>query len=162
MICAEENDNEMSKVSNDSQSEVIPNSLKLRTNLSINTEHVNEPALCDNLCSVGVLSANHTAISLPCKPEPPSDNDCCGSVCVPFEDIPCKPEPPSDNDCCGSVCVPFEDIPCKPEPPSDNDCCGSGCVPCIFDIYDQEVKIWEQECSRLKNKALTSHIQEVR
>lgn len=49
--------------------------------------------------------------------------------------------------------IPVE-LPCKPEKPGDSDCCGSGCVPCVFDIYDQEVKIWEQECAQIKNKAL--------
>ena len=28
-----------------------------------------------------------------------------------------------------------------PVPPLDSDCCGSGCTPCIFDIYEQELKI---------------------
>ena len=46
------------------------------------------------------------------------------------------------------------ELPCRPEKPADTDCCGSGCMPCIFDIYEQEVKIWELECARLKNKAL--------
>jgi len=49
--------------------------------------------------------------------------------------------------------IPVE-LPCKPEKPCDSDCCGSGCVPCVFDIYDQEVKIWEQECAQIKNKAV--------
>lgn len=49
---------------------------------------------------------------------------------------------------------PSIDFPCKPEKPSDTDCCGSGCIPCVFDIYEQEIKIWERECSRLRNKAV--------
>ncbi|XP_046554367.1 NADH-cytochrome b5 reductase-like [Haliotis rubra] len=44
------------------------------------------------------------------------------------------------------------DWPEKPVKPLDSDCCGNGCVPCVFDIYDEEVKIWEQECLRLKQK----------
>jgi len=46
------------------------------------------------------------------------------------------------------------ELPCSPEKPGDSDCCGSGCVPCVFDIYDQEVKIWKQECAKIKNKAV--------
>lgn len=49
---------------------------------------------------------------------------------------------------------PAIELPCKPEKPSDSDCCGSGCIPCVFDIYDQEIKIWERECARLRNKAV--------
>ncbi|KAL5017619.1 hypothetical protein ScPMuIL_007208 [Solemya velum] len=36
-------------------------------------------------------------------------------------------------------------VPEKPSRPMDSDCCGMGCTPCVFDIYDQEMKIWEQE-----------------
>lgn len=42
-------------------------------------------------------------------------------------------------------------LPSKPEPPLDSDCCGQGCDPCILDIYAEEVKIWEEECQRLKD-----------
>ena len=31
-------------------------------------------------------------------------------------------------------------------------CCGNGCVPCVFDIYEEEVKIWESECKRIRRK----------
>ncbi|XP_041358225.1 NADH-cytochrome b5 reductase-like [Gigantopelta aegis] len=44
------------------------------------------------------------------------------------------------------------DLPLKPVQPSDEDCCGNGCVPCVFDIYDEEVKIWERECKRIRRK----------
>lgn len=53
-------------------------------------------------------------------------------------------------------------LPTKPEPPADSDCCGSGCIPCVFDIYEQELKIWEQECNRIRNKDILSDLKEVR
>ncbi|KAL3868469.1 hypothetical protein ACJMK2_041270 [Sinanodonta woodiana] len=37
----------------------------------------------------------------------------------------------------------------KPVKPSDGDCCGQGCIPCVFDIYEQELKIWEEECRQI-------------
>ena len=36
-----------------------------------------------------------------------------------------------------------------PERPLDSDCCGQGCVPCVFDLYEEEVKIWEEECRKV-------------
>ena len=42
---------------------------------------------------------------------------------------------------------------CFPEPPQepqDSDCCGTGCSPCVFDIYEQELKLWKNECERIK------------
>lgn len=41
-------------------------------------------------------------------------------------------------------------LPRKPERPLESDCCGLGCVPCIFDLYEEEVNIWEKECARLQ------------
>lgn len=41
-------------------------------------------------------------------------------------------------------------LPCPPLKPEDRDCCGSGCVPCVFDIYEQDLKIWKQECQKLQ------------
>lgn len=41
-----------------------------------------------------------------------------------------------------------------PVPPLDSDCCGSGCTPCIFDIYEQELKI-------AKLKTVSSSISQV-
>ncbi|XP_060081713.1 NADH-cytochrome b5 reductase-like [Ylistrum balloti] len=43
-------------------------------------------------------------------------------------------------------------LPQPPEKPLDSDCCGTGCVPCVFDIYTQEMKIWERECCRIRQK----------
>lgn len=33
----------------------------------------------------------------------------------------------------------------RPRRPSESECCGSGCVPCVFDVYDQDLKKWEEE-----------------
>lgn len=41
-------------------------------------------------------------------------------------------------------------LPCPPLKPEDSDCCGSGCVPCVFDIYEQDLKIWKQECRKIQ------------
>ncbi|XP_061175045.1 NADH-cytochrome b5 reductase-like [Saccostrea echinata] len=41
-------------------------------------------------------------------------------------------------------------LPCPPLKPEDTDCCGSGCVPCVFDIYEQDLKIWRKECRKIK------------
>ena len=65
---------------------------------------------------------------------------------------------PSSDVGCGSVvgmtCLQdgSKDIilPGKPEEPQQSDCCGTGCTPCVFDIYDQEVALWEKECQRLR------------
>uniref|UniRef100_A0A069DSX9 NADH-cytochrome b5 reductase n=1 Tax=Panstrongylus megistus TaxID=65343 RepID=A0A069DSX9_9HEMI len=32
----------------------------------------------------------------------------------------------------------------KPEEPSQEDCCQNGCNPCVFDIYKNQLKLWEQ------------------
>ena len=42
-------------------------------------------------------------------------------------------------------------LPKRPERPLDSDCCGQGCVPCVFDLYEEEVKIWEEECRKVKH-----------
>lgn len=42
-------------------------------------------------------------------------------------------------------------LPPPPEEPQPTDCCGSGCTPCVFDIYDEEMKNWREECSRLSS-----------
>lgn len=31
----------------------------------------------------------------------------------------------------------------SPQKPDDSDCCNSGCTPCIFDIYEQQLKLYE-------------------
>lgn len=31
-----------------------------------------------------------------------------------------------------------------PDKPQDSDCCGQGCQPCVFDIYEQNLRIWRK------------------
>lgn len=40
-------------------------------------------------------------------------------------------------------------LPLKPEEPLPSDCCGSGCTPCVFDIYEEDVRKWEQKCKEI-------------
>ncbi|CAD5116921.1 unnamed protein product [Dimorphilus gyrociliatus] len=42
------------------------------------------------------------------------------------------------------------ELPPKPKSPSFDDCCGNGCTHCVFDIYEEEVKLWEKECLRIQ------------
>lgn len=42
-------------------------------------------------------------------------------------------------------------LPCPPLKPEDSDCCGSRCVPCVFNIYEQDLKIWKQECRKIQH-----------
>ncbi|XP_023241706.1 NADH-cytochrome b5 reductase-like [Centruroides sculpturatus] len=51
--------------------------------------------------------------------------------------------------------LPEDLIRLKPIEPLPSDCCGSGCTLCVFDIYEQELKIWKKECKKyfLKDKA---------
>lgn len=50
-------------------------------------------------------------------------------------------------------------LPCPPQQPDDGDCCGSGCVPCVFDIYEQDLKIWKQECRKIQEHQKSQEIQ---
>lgn len=34
----------------------------------------------------------------------------------------------------------------KPLKPLDSDCCGSGCKVCVFDIFEKQLKDWEERC----------------
>ncbi|KAL4236776.1 NADH-cytochrome b5 reductase-like [Mactra antiquata] len=43
------------------------------------------------------------------------------------------------------------EFPQKPERPLDSDCCGQGCDPCILDLYAEDLRIWEDECQRIRN-----------
>ena len=36
-------------------------------------------------------------------------------------------------------------VSCEPRKPLDSDCCGQGCHSCVFDIYEDEMKIWRNE-----------------
>ena len=40
-------------------------------------------------------------------------------------------------------------LPPEPRPPAESDCCNSDCTLCVKDIYQQEVKIWQQECRNI-------------
>lgn len=42
-------------------------------------------------------------------------------------------------------------LPPKPEEPLDSECCGTGCTPCVFDIYKENLKRWEEECDRIRS-----------
>ncbi|OWF43058.1 NADH-cytochrome b5 reductase-like [Mizuhopecten yessoensis] len=75
---------------------------------------------------------------LPQPPESPLDSDL----------FPHPPESPLDSDL----------LPQPPESPLDSDCCGTGCVPCVFDIHMQEMKIWERECNRVRQRRKDRHI----
>lgn len=35
--------------------------------------------------------------------------------------------------------------PEAPIPPNPNECCGNGCEPCIWDIYREELRKWQEE-----------------
>jgi len=43
----------------------------------------------------------------------------------------------------------------RPEKPKDEDCCGSGCTPCVFDVYESQLKKWQEN----KNSNISSTIQ---
>lgn len=47
---------------------------------------------------------------------------------------------------------PEELLRLKPNEPSPSDCCGSGCSLCVFDIYEQEMKIWKKDCANYFQK----------
>ena len=53
-----------------------------------------------------------------------------------------------------------DSLPKPPERPLDSDCCGQGCLPCVFDLYEEEVKIWEDECRKVKfGEASENHVE---
>lgn len=31
-----------------------------------------------------------------------------------------------------------------PIPPAPNECCGNGCEPCVWDIYREELRKWQE------------------
>ena len=41
----------------------------------------------------------------------------------------------------------------KPTPPEDYECCESACSPCVWDIYYDEMQLWQAEQTALKNGA---------
>lgn len=54
------------------------------------------------------------------------------------------------ENCTDAISQRIISLPCPPLKPEDGDCCGSGCVPCVFDIYEQDLKIWKQECRKIQ------------
>lgn len=49
-------------------------------------------------------------------------------------------------------------LPQMPQEPKQWECCGSGCVPCVFDLYEQELKLWKRECECLTNGLQNLHV----
>ena len=41
-------------------------------------------------------------------------------------------------------------LPELPQEPQDSDCCGTGCTPCVFDIHEEELKLWKAQCEQIK------------
>lgn len=41
-------------------------------------------------------------------------------------------------------------IRAKPTPPGDNECCESGCDPCVWDLYYEDLRDWQQEYEAAK------------
>ncbi|WP_020397163.1 oxidoreductase-like domain-containing protein [Thiolinea disciformis] len=39
-----------------------------------------------------------------------------------------------------------------PTPPEPHECCGSGCDPCIWDIYYEALRRWQEQQSRPTEK----------
>ncbi|XP_033738868.1 NADH-cytochrome b5 reductase-like isoform X2 [Pecten maximus] len=81
---------------------------------------------------------------LPQPPEKPLDRNF----------LPKLPEKPLDSNLHQPLEKPLDSdpYPQPPEKPLDSDCCGTGCVPCVFDIHMQEMKIWEKECRRIRQR----------
>ena len=50
-------------------------------------------------------------------------------------------------------------LPAEPEEPLASDCCGTGCTPCVFDLYGEELKAWEEECKHIKEGSPPQHAQ---
>lgn len=45
-------------------------------------------------------------------------------------------------------------VPPKPRKPDKSECCGQGCQFCIFDVYEEELLIWEKKCRELDDRIL--------
>lgn len=41
----------------------------------------------------------------------------------------------------------LSNLPEPPEEPLQSDCCGTGCSPCVFDIYEEDMKLWRELAS---------------
>lgn len=33
----------------------------------------------------------------------------------------------------------------KPAPPAPNECCESGCTPCVWDVYYEALRQWQEQ-----------------
>lgn len=50
-------------------------------------------------------------------------------------------------------------LPECPEKPLPSDCCNSGCSPCIMDVYENQVRQWEEKCRLLKSGAVVNEVE---
>ncbi|GAA0789191.1 oxidoreductase-like domain-containing protein [Marinobacterium sediminicola] len=41
----------------------------------------------------------------------------------------------------------------KPTPPADGECCESACEPCVWDLYYEELRQWQEEQKQQKAAA---------
>ena len=81
--------------------------------------------------------------------EPQPDNDSSDGCFLRHEDKKSKELYSVSSSSEGKVEDPLK-FPPKPEEPLQSDCCGTGCTPCVFDIYDQELRLWEKECKKIR------------
>ncbi|TPV59020.1 hypothetical protein FJ444_08150 [Aestuariibacter sp. GS-14] len=43
------------------------------------------------------------------------------------------------------------ELPLKPEKPLKSDCCGGGsCCPCVWDVYYEKYREWQDICHKMK------------
>ncbi|SHF86009.1 Oxidoreductase-like protein, N-terminal [Marisediminitalea aggregata] len=43
------------------------------------------------------------------------------------------------------------ELPPEPEKPLNSDCCGGGsCCPCVWDVYYEKYREWQDACHKLK------------
>ncbi len=48
----------------------------------------------------------------------------------------------------------MSDVDEKPQPPGDYECCESGCSVCVWDVYFEALRAWQEEqVRRLAEKA---------
>ncbi|KAI8318717.1 hypothetical protein GQ54DRAFT_266562 [Martensiomyces pterosporus] len=41
-------------------------------------------------------------------------------------------------------------LPPKPEPPEDSDCCLSGCEFCVWDLYDDDMREYQEQAQAIR------------
>ena len=44
----------------------------------------------------------------------------------------------------------------KPVKPDNDDCCGGGCCPCVWDVYFNQLDLWEEQEAKAKALAEAS------